>query len=577
MNPYVRKAIPVLAMLALCLSATADAAKRKAKDLLQYIPADTPYVFAYTKPFPDQLMDKFDPMIDQTLDAYRRIIRHELSTKLVQMSADEDASEDAVKLQATVEEFLTLFSVQGLRDAGMGRGSLMAIYGDGVLPVARIALTDADAFAAAIDRIEAKSGEKLPVGTIGRESYRYFDADEMRVIVATIGKDAVFALVPATYTEERLRQTLGLSKPRNSLSRTKDLRKIAKEYGFTDHLVSYINVERFADAFLGDVNGANTDLLAVLEYDPGSLSDTCRAEFSQLAGIAPRIVAGYTEVSNAALRMSMVVELREDIAAGLAAVPAAVPGLGPDLGGLFSFGVGMDPLAMRNFYEARLDAMEAEPFECEHLAELQGGVASGRAALAQPVPPVVYSFRGLLANLTGLEGMDLATETPPTSVDASVLFAVDNAEGLVTMAAMMSPEIAALNLLPDGKARKLDLPQIATVAQEAFAALSDNGLSISLGEGSERNAEAMLQADVAESKPFVSMSMDAAKYYELIGEVMMEQEQEHDEEGEEVPLAVRTAMRDIMVLNGSLYERMLMNVHLTERGVEIDSRMTLAD
>ncbi len=575
MNPYVRIAIPAIAMLALCLSATADAAKRKAKDLLQYIPADTPYVVAFTKPFPDELVDRFDPLIDQTLGAYRKIISYEMSRKLVEMSADEDAAEEAMKLQDTVAEFLTLFSVQGMRDAGMGRGSLMAIYGDGVLPVARIALTDIDAFAAAIDRIEAKAGERLPVGTIGRESYRYFDADKIRFIVATIGKDAVFALVPATYSEERLRQTLGLSKPRNNLSRTKDLRKIAKEFGFTDHLVGYIDVERIADAFLGDANGANAEFLAMLEHDASSLSDACRAEFSQLAGIAPRIVVGYTEVSNAALRTSMVVELREDIAAGLAAIPAAVPGLGPDLGGLFSFGVGMDPLAIRNFYEARLDAMEAEPFECERLAELQGGVARGREALAQPVPPVVYSFRGMLANVTGLEGMDLATETPPTSVDASVLFAVDNAEGLVTMAAMMSPEIAALNLLPDGKARKLDLPQIAAVAKEAFAALSDTGLSVSLGEGSARNAEAMLQADVAESKPFVSMSMDAAKYYELMGDVMMEQEQ--DEEGEEVPLAVRTAMRDIMVSTGSVYERMLMNVHLTERGIELDTRMTLAD
>lgn len=143
------------------------------------------------------------------------------------------------------------------------------------------------------------------------------------------------------------------------------------------------------------------------------------------------------------------------------------------------------------------------------------------------------------------------------------------------MAAMMSPEIAALNLLPDGKAKKLDLPQLAMVAQEAFAALSDTGLSVSVGEGSEQNVEAMLQADVDKTKPFVSMSMDAAKYYELIGDTMMAEEQ--NEEGEEVPLAMRTAMRDIMVSSGSLYERMLMNVHLTERGIEFDTRMTLVD
>ena len=575
MNPLARNIIPVIAILALGLSATADAAKRKARDLLQYIPAETPYVFAFTKPFPDKLTDKLDPAVDQTLAAYRKIINYEMSKELVEMSADEDSAEDAMRLQDTMEEFLSLFSVQGLRDAGVGRGSLMAIYGDGVLPVVRIALTDADAFAAALDRIEAKSGEKMPVGTVGRETYRYFDADKMRIVIAMIRKDAVFALVPTTYSEDRLERTLGLSKPRDNLARSKDLKKIAREYGFTDHLVGYIDVERIASAFLGDPDGANTDLLAALDYDADAISDTCRAEFAQLAGAVPRIVMGYTEVGTAAMTTNMIIELRDDIAAGLAAVPAAVPGLGPDLGGLFSFGFSMDPLALRNFYEARLDAMEAEPFACEHLAELQAGVAKGREALAQPVPPVVYSFRGMLANVTGLEGMDIATDTPPTSVDASMLFVIENAQELVTMAAMMSPEIAAINLLPDGQAKRLDLPQLAAVAQEAFAALSDSGLSVSVGKESEQNAEAMLQADVADSKPFVSMSMDAAKYYEFIGQAMMAEEQ--DEEGEEMPLAMRTAMRDIMVSTGRLYERMLMNVYLTERGIELDTRMTLVD
>ena len=49
------------------------------------------------------------------------------------------------------------------------------------------------------------------------------------------------------------------------------------------------------------------------------------------------------------------------------------------------------------------------------------------------------------------------------------------------------------------------------------------------------------------------------------------------EDGESEPLALRTAMRDVMVSSGELYERVSVNVHLTERGVEIGSRMTLSD
>jgi hypothetical protein len=44
-----------------------------------------------------------------------------------------------------------------------------------------------------------------------------------------------------------------------------------------------------------------------------------------------------------------------------------------------------------------------------------------------------------------------------------------------------------------------------------------------------------------------------------------------------MPEAMRTAMRDAMVSSGDMYERMAINVHLTKRGIEMSSRMTLAE
>jgi hypothetical protein len=259
----------------------------------------------------------------------------------------------------------------------------------------------------------------------------------------------------------------------------------------------------------------------------------------------------------------------------MASLPSVVPGLGSDLGGLFSFGFSLDLMAARNFYESRLDALEADPFECAYFADLNETTVKGREALAQPVPPVVYSFRGMLANVTNIEGMDIAAEKPPESIDASILVAIENAQDLVTMAAMMSPEIAALNLIPDGKAKALDLPQLATIAEQAFAALSEVGLAVALGDGAEGEAEALLNADVSESRPFMSFNMDAKKYYEFVGQAVMQRED--DEDGEPMPEAMRTAYRDVIVSSGELYERMAVNVYLTQRGVEVSSRLTLSD
>ena len=59
----------------------------------------------------------------------------------------------------------------------------------------------------------------------------------------------------------------------------------------------------------------------------------------------------------------------------------------------------------------------------------------------------------------------------------------------------------------------------------------------------------------------------------LMGEAMMLEPD--SEEEEPMPLPMRTAMRDITVAAGNLYDRMIINVRLTETGVDVDSRLTL--
>ena len=572
MNHFFRTVLGVSAIIVVLASCRADVA-HESDELLQYIPAETPYVMAFTEPLPDELMDKFEPVIDKTLSGYQRILRYKVSEHLVELADQEGGAEEAKQLQEFADEFISLMSVQGLRDAGIDRDSAFAIYGDGLLPVFRVELSDRDKFDAVVSRLESKSPQKFQVGTVGGESYRYHDIEEARFVVATPGDSAVITIVPTTYSDERLAQALGIKKPQNNVA--KGLGEIRKGYDFTDNFVGYVDVEKLAASFLGDPGGLNKELLLVVEHDPEELTAECRAEFAELASVAPRVVVGYTDVNKSFLETQMVVELRDDIAAGLATLPTAVPGLGADPGGLLTFGFSLDPMAARSFFEARLDAMEADPFECAELGELQASVAQGRQALAQPLPPVVYNFSGMLAHISDVQGMDLGTQKPPESVDASFLFAFENAQDLVNMASMMVPQVAEMNLLPDGKARALDLPQLAEIADKAFVALSKAGLSVAVGEGSAENSEAMLVADAETPPPFVSFSMDSKRYYEFIGDALMQEHESKD--GESEPLAVRTAMRDVMISSGDLYERVSINVHLTKRGVEIGSRMTISD
>ncbi len=551
------------------------ATPKESPGLLQYVPADTPYVIASTEAMPDSLADKLEPTIDEVLEAYQRIVRHAMAEELVKLSSQEDGAEKAEKLQALVDEVLSLMSIEGIRGAGIERDSAFALYGNGLLPVIRFELTDAAAFDAAITRIEDKAENQLSLGDVKGEEFKYLDFDEARLLIATLDDQAVISIVPTGFDNDQLARVLGITKPEKTLADSKGLAAVAEEYGFSDYFSGYVHNERIASTFLGDATGLDEDLLAIFEYDASDISDTCKTEFMELVGIAPRVVFGYTEMNDRYIDSVFVVELREDIAEGLATIPRPVPGLGQDFGGLMSFGFGLDPLAAREFYEARLDALEADPFECDKLAPFQSIVIAGREMLKQPIPPVVYSFRGIVAVISEIQGMDLAQQKPPESMDATVLFAIEDAQALVAMGAMMDPQLAALNLMPDGKPVKLELAQLAEIADEAYAALSDNALAIAVGEGSEAKSAELLTADSKDPAPIFSMTMDTASYYGFIGDAMMQAEPAEGEE--QMPLAVRTAMKDIMTLSGKVYQRMLLDVTLTPDGIEMRSRLLLAD
>jgi hypothetical protein len=239
-----------------------------------------------------------------------------------------------------------------------------------------------------------------------------------------------------------------------------------------------------------------------------------------------------------------------------------------------SFGMSIDVMAMRNFYEAQLDALEADPFLCEEFADIQAGVADGRMALQQPVPPMVYDFRGFVAVIKDIEGLDMANRTPPTSVDGKFLLAMDNVPALISLGAMLSPELAGLDLQPDGEPLQLDMPQAQALGGDVYVAMTDDALALSVGDGAETELAQMLNAAATNNGTFLSFSMDAARYYTFIGEAMALSEP--DDEDAMSP-EFQAAMQDMMLAIADIYDRMIVDVRFTGKGIVIDSSVTLRD
>jgi predicted small lipoprotein YifL len=186
---------------------------------LRYVPADTPYILAGVEPAPDDFLDRMEPKIDALLGTYRSMLQAVIATARTEDAGEEPDSKLDAREAALVEELMTLLSLDGLRGAGMTRESTVVFYGHGLLPVLRISLTDEALLDAAITRIETSAGQSLPVGEIQGKPYRYFDADKIRVILATLDDQMIVTVIPASFEESQLAPLLGLTPPSTAISR----------------------------------------------------------------------------------------------------------------------------------------------------------------------------------------------------------------------------------------------------------------------------------------------------------------------------------------------------------------------
>jgi hypothetical protein len=324
--------------------------------LLNFVPADSPYVFASLAPLPDDVLDKLEPKIDRILSSYQVLLQEIVAMAAESSQGEGDGAEGPThqeKAVAVMGELSSLLSVEGLRGAGFERSSRSVLYGNGLLPVLRIEVSNGALFEAALARIEESAGEAMETVSIAGNPVRYVDVDKAKILVAILEKQVVMSIAPVDFAEPQLGSLLGFTAPAANIATAGVLQKISSEYDYDEYFVGYLDIVRIVNTVTGDAKGLDADLVA-LATGEHVLSDVCRVEIREMAGIAPRMVMGYSDVSTDQFRSQAVVEMRDDIAAGLKTWPAAVPGLGGDAGSLISFGMSLDVMAVRKFVEARL-------------------------------------------------------------------------------------------------------------------------------------------------------------------------------------------------------------------------------
>lgn len=483
---------------------------------LAFVPADTPYVVA-----------NLDIMDDSTREALLAQADAQLPSQLAQLDAAADrlAPKDpdgARLLHALRAEFNGKTVESFAQGAGLNLKGYSAFYGLGLAPVLRFQLNDPKAFEGFIGRLETAYGKQLAVASVDKQSYRkyVFVASGTEMILATVDKQAVAALLPADASPALLRQSLGLDRPKESLQDDGRLATLAKAKGYKKWLVGELDMTRALplavsgrDPLIAAILKAHAQAESAKTGEPVAnqlqTSPSCATDAARIAARAPTLSFGYTQLDAKHQDVRFDVALAEDISKAFAGLQIALPGLGSNGTAPFDLSLALPVAQLRTFWLAQADAVAAKPFTCPALTDLNDSFAKlGPAMQKAAIPP----FGDMLGLRIALDSLVPGKGTALLSFTGRLVLGTNNPAGLLAMGQMMVPALTQLKPANDGKPLPLPKDMSSMLGQPAWLSMGDKALALGIGAGEDARLANTLKDPGGDAGRMTRMHLSGAMY-----------------------------------------------------------------
>ena len=319
----------------------------------------------------------------------------------------------------------------------------------------RFELSDPTAFEASSARLETAYGKKLDVASEGKQSYRkyVFAASGTEMILATVDKQAVAALLPADASPALLRQALGLDRPQRACRTTVAWPRLAKAKGYQQWLVGELDLTRALplafsgkDPLIAAILKAHAEAESAKTGEPVAnqlqTSPSCATDAARIAARVPALSFRLHQAGCQAPGHAVsIVALADDISKAFAGLKVELPGLGSAGTSPFDLSLALPVAQMRTFWSAQADAVAAKPFTCPSLTDLNDGFAKlGPAMQKAAIPP----FGDMLGLRIALDYAGARPERALPTFSGRLVLGTNNPAGLLAMGQMMVPALAEL-------------------------------------------------------------------------------------------------------------------------------------
>jgi hypothetical protein len=460
--------------------------------LLRKIPADTPYAIVSfggsVRPLVEKIYKGMAPLVDKLGPM---------------MDAAPISGESGPLLKAILAEVKGVLQEGGIDRLGIDVDGRYAVYGIGGMPAFRWSLKNPPALRDMFARIQQGGGVTIPTCKLGDVEYWCGGPAEFKVAAAIVGDELVFGVAPTALADRIFGILLGTSAPERSLADSPKLKEIMSRWDLGRFNVGFVDSRVITEAFLGEGDPLNRDVLAALAPDLPArwpqISAVCKDEIRALAGVAPLVVFGTEALGADGFESVIGIELRSDVAADLRALRTSVPGLSKELRqeALFAMGAGADvgkaiELALREAQEVL-----KSPYQCEHLTGLNRAAEEIAKGASESIPKFVPHIRG--GNLV-LQELKLSGFLP-TTLQGYLVVATTDPRGLYEAIRADQAAVGAYEFSDDGKVRTLPDGTIPLVNGIAYGAQAGRGFALAIGSGSESTVGKLLAAPDVKDPP----------------------------------------------------------------------------
>ena len=400
--------------------------------LFASVPADTPYLVASIEPAPPALWAKLEQVFKPLLEA--GLAKSQVRGK-------------SKVFDALLSEMADKWNAAGLESLGFSAQPRFALYGLGLQPfVVRMAIRDGETVRATIDRIAAKGGEHMPPArTRGGHSYwQHADSDGTTIVFSIADRELVLAFGKTRDIEAKLDLILGLQKPARNMADGAVIKQLMAAHGFGGQMISFADTRQLAGK--------------AIEAAGATPSPACSGEIDRLSAKVPRLVFGYSQLSESKIAGSFVVEMAPELVTEMRALQTEVPGLRAAMSGhpILAFAAGLDLARAQELGIAAVTNLRQLGTACG-LGSLVNGAAQVARRLGQPLPDLATRISGGAVVIDDMVVRPGHGDTPE-KIEGVLLIASADARALFGKALELDPTVKSLGIEADGKLHGLRAP-----------------------------------------------------------------------------------------------------------------------